>query len=285
MSFVALLLVAQSAWTSSPQAATIGDTIQLTRVVEVDEAVSGVSARPLERTNTLEPLRAPEVNLVAGRVSIRYWVALFEPGLHNLRMPDLEVTFAGGRVELVSGGFADVTVVPTLPEEVENVERRRPRAPVARSVRDFRAVFLFAGVAILSILLWAFFTRRVKPRPKFKTASPELIEPNVHDWLAAGESRAVASVASDNLRKVVALLIPSAHRALSTSEVIEVLKNERENWPLEELHSLLTVLEDASYSPIVGQELAALATSAHYLSQNLQELELERAHALDGTAD
>ena len=88
-------------------------------------------------------------------------------------------------------------------------------------------------------------------------------------WVAAGEGRAVASVATARLRQRIAALVPEADRALAVEECLEVLAQKRPQWPLRDLGELMQGLERARFAPAVPGDIAILADRVDMLLQSL----------------
>ena len=104
------------------------------------------------------------------------------------------------------------------------------------SSRGTRSVIpLLAGLAAAALVLaplhW-WWRRRGPAIPPAASPPPMRAEPPIERWADAGESRAVAATATARLRGAIAIRVPSAHRGLDTTAVVEQLRIDRPDWPL-----------------------------------------------------
>ena len=129
---LAAVLVQSAVWSVSPSGATVGDTIWVERTV-VATAGARARLRPMESTSVYEPLDAPVAVDSAGRIWIRYTVAVFEPGTHMLPMPAVELVFPDGTGRTVAGDTARVALASVLPEGDTRLEPK-PSVPWSQSL-------------------------------------------------------------------------------------------------------------------------------------------------------
>jgi hypothetical protein len=258
---VLLAAVQGPPWVASPQGATVGDTIVLERVVPVGPGTHG-RTRSLEPSDMVEPLGGPTIVPVPNGLRVRHTVALFGPGVHALSMPAIELVHPDGTLEVVHGDTALVRVTPVIPDSVETPVPMPSQAPLVRTLRrPGRAVapVLVVLVILVAWLAWWRRTAREVARPPEPVAVPEL---PLMRWLAAGERRAVASVAVHRLRSAVAVAVPEADHAATASEWQETVAAARPTWPVAELADILRALERARFAPLGADDLVELVDRA-----------------------
>ena len=133
---------------------------------------------------------------------------------------------------------------------------RAPPSPAAR-----------AGRAPARPLHW-WWRRRGTPRPRPALALLGEAGPPLDRWADAGESRAVASVAAQRLRSLIAARMPSAHPGLDTEDVLRVVAP-RTDWPLGELADLLARWTRRASARRAFPDAVGLARSADELAPRL----------------
>ena len=273
----ALMVVQPTAWEVTPQEASVGDTLVLERVVVVNDPTAEVSLIPLESSELVEPLRDPEVLRGGTGFVVRYTVALFAPGDHTVPMPDLELAYSDGRTGTLPGGQVFVTVAALLPEGDSLPPPRGLREPVLRAVtRSFPVVLLVVAV-LMSTVVWGLVRKRPPQRPEWERVEDGDATLPLMRWIAAGEHRAVATVAMHRVRDRVAELVPQADQSLHIEEWLKVTREHRPEWPLRELADVMRTLERASFAPAIPSDVIALADAAEVLLQSLEPAEVEQA--------
>ena len=78
------------------------------------------------------------------------------------------------------------------------------------------------ALALLAPVHW-WWRRRGRPHPRRRSRRPDCREPPLDRWADAGESRAVASVATARLRAQIATRMPAAHAGLDTEDVLRAV--------------------------------------------------------------
>jgi hypothetical protein len=128
-------------------------------------------------------------------------------------------------------------------------------------------VLLVLAGALLAPLHW-WWRRRGTPRPR-PAPSPgaDQVAP-LERWADAGESRAVAAVATGRLRGLIADRMPEAHTALDTEALLRVV-DRRADWPLAELGDVLRSLDEARFGNASFPDAIGLARWADELSPRL----------------
>lgn len=253
------LLAAQgpgAGWRATPARPTVGDTVRLARRVP---APAGATLRPepLRATDRITPLAPPIIHADSGGFTVTYVIAPFVTGRVAIAMPPVQVIDLSGATTTVLGDSALVDVVSVLPD----TGHPAPRAsvgPYRRPVR--RAAPLVIALALAVMLLagwWAWRLRTGRPRPP-AGPPPVVPSPPIDRWLAAGEPRAVAALATERLRGGIERLVPHATRALASGELLAVLEAERPGWPLREIREMLAALDRARFAPLAADDAGEL---------------------------
>ena len=201
---VALLLFMMQAqvWTVAPSFVTVGDTVRVTRRVSAPPDVRS-AVLPLAPTDDYVPLSSPIVAYSEGDVVVRYVLAFFDTGVHPVVMPDLELSFGDGSVDVVPGDTAWVTVSSVLPSEGDMPPPKASLGPFARSERNLTPAILIAAVLLVSLVIWALLRRRTTERPLWSGSAQQPIEVPLQQWIMAGESKAAVGVVYDRLRDAI----------------------------------------------------------------------------------
>ncbi len=277
MLIAASLLVWQVAlWHADPNRVTVGDTVVLEREVVVADPAASLHLQPLASSDLLESLAAPQLVRAADGFVARYTLAVFQPGEHTIEMPDLELAYPDGRTETLVGGPAFLTVVSVLPDSDSLPPLRAFRPPVMRNVtRSIPTALLVMSVVALTTV-WGAVRRKSQPRPEWERVE-DADDPPVMRWIAAGEHRAVATVAMHRVRNGVARLLPQAGQSLHIEEWLQVIETQRPDWPLRELGDVMRTLERASFAPAIPSDVIALADEAEMLLQSLEPKEAEQS--------
>ncbi len=266
----ALLLALQAAqpWVIAPPAPTVGDTVAVERLVTLG-ADARLRAEPLASSLLLEPLGEPVVLRVDSGVRVRYTLALFEPGRHAVEMPPVEVLYRDGRVDQIPPDTAWITVAAVVPAGDSLPPPRGSLAPLARFPTRRLPLLLLTSLVLVGAGLWALVRRRRPPMPAPAPAAPGRAVAPLARWMAAGEARAVATLAADRLRACIAALEPRADRRLSAEECIARLDAVRPEWPVRTLAELLRGLERAQFAPAVASDVGALVAQVDELVADL----------------
>jgi hypothetical protein len=262
-------------WEARPGGVTVGDTVYLTRTLP---AVPGVRVRPqpLARTPAVEPLTDPIVEQQAELATVRYVVALFEPGEQRIAMPAVELLYPDGNSETVLGDTAVVMVSSVLPAGDSLPVPRPSLAPVPRPVRSRAPFLLLLGLVALGSGAWAMARRRVRPRPGAPGDGAPPVGPPLQAWVEAGELRAAAASVTERLRRALEGLEPGAGAGLPTDALLAVLRLRRPSWPLSEIEELLHALERARFAPAVPDDVLILEEQAADLAERLAQPEPAR---------
>jgi hypothetical protein len=259
---VVLTLAQGLAWRAAPAGATVGDTIVLERVVPAAAGARG-RTRGLDASELVEPLGVPEILPVPDGLRIRHRVALFAPGIHALAMPAIELLHPDGAVEVVLGDTAFVRVAAVIPDTLATPAPMPSQGPIGRPARrPWRAAVPVAVVVLLTGLWLAWRLRSRREVVADATPDAAAADLPLMRWLAAGERRAVATIAVHRLRATVAGQVPDAARASSVAEWAAAVAAARPDWPVDEVADILRALERARFAPLGADDLAELVDRA-----------------------
>jgi hypothetical protein len=252
----------------SPPAPTVGDTITVVRTIQ---AAADVRARPQPLGSSLlvEPLADPVVVRSGPGITIRYTLALFEPGRHPLGLPSVELVYRDGRVDQLRGDTVWITVRSLLPKTDSLLEPKGSLGPVSRFPTRTTPLLVMVAVVVTTVGGWVTVRRRLKPAGEPPVAAGVEATAPLMRWIAAGEGRAVAAVAADRLRSRIAALSPEASRALSAEECIRILEERHPDWPIRELSDVLHGLERARFAPAMPGDVALLVDRVDSLMDSL----------------
>jgi hypothetical protein len=259
-------------WVAAPARPTVGDTIWLEREIPLPAGWQ-VRAGKLEPREDVEPLGDPVVLRSPAGWVVRYGLAVWTPGSHTLTLPPLWRIGPDGRTDSSAGGAASVVVASVLPDTLKAPDPRGPLGPLRLERRNAGPPVVAVLVSI-GLLAAGVAARRRPPRP-VPPAPPVPLEREVPDarWLTAGEPRAVATRATWRLRAALTRAVPGAHPALDTHECLGVLERARpgalSGARLGELRDVLEQLDRVAFASAEGTDVAALATRARRLAQEL----------------
>jgi len=265
-----------AAWTVVPTAVTVGDTVEITRRVTAESGVMPQAAS-LQADAIVQPLDVPVIAYSEGTVVVRYEVALFEPGVHGVAMPDIELIYPDGGLVTVPGDTAWITVRSVLPQGDSSPAPRPSLGPIARSRAELGFVILPLLTVLAVTVLWGIRRRRPKERPTWRPGSGKRVEAPVVQWARAGELRAVVSAVTDRLRESIERALPLARRQLSTEECLKIIAQQQPNWPMREIDGVLRALDQARFSPAVPSDIVQLAQRAGNLSSSLARTTAEES--------
>jgi hypothetical protein len=260
------LLAAQgpgAGWQATPARVTVGDTVRLARRIP---APAGATLRPepLAANDRITPLAPPVVETDSGGFTVTYTIAPFATGEVAIAMPPVQVIDLSGATTTVLGDSALVDVVSVLPD-TGHAAPRASVGPYLRPVRRAAPLILALAFAIMLLAGWWAWRLRTGRPPAPAGPPPTVPAPPIDRWLAAGEPRAVAAVATERLRAGIERLVPHATRALATDELLVVLEAERPGWPLRDLREMLGALDRARFAPLAADDAAELVEQTEEL--------------------
>jgi hypothetical protein len=130
-------------------------------------------------------------------------------------------------------------------------------------------IFLLLAIAILTPIHW-WWRRRGTPGRKPAGAQPAgLARAPLERWADAGESRAVAAVATARLRHARAGRLPGALTSLDTEAVLDHVARQRPDWPVADLGLVLRGLDQARFGTGALPDALQLARRAAELEPRL----------------
>lgn len=253
-------------------APSIGDTIWVRRTVRLP-AGHTVRAADWEPADPIQLLGRARVTVTGDTAEIAYPVVLWRPGRHVVELPGPLLLGPGGMVDSLREERIALEVRSVLPPApADSALSPQPRASlVERRVVSFAplaVLWLASLVLLLPAHLW--WRRRGKPtRAAAMTLLPEALEPPVARWADAGEHRAVANVATAQLRAALAERVPAAHPGLDTERVLAELAAARPGWPLEDLGAVLRSLDDLRFGGTPSSEALELSRSSLELRERI----------------
>jgi hypothetical protein len=150
---------------------------------------------------------------------------------------------------------------------------RLPVQPAARIVPRFvtsplpvLALLALAG-GLFAVLVWLWRRRGPPLRPV--TVAPDPPPPEIGSWIEAGEFRAVAALATREIRRVMARLVPAAQPGLDTYRLGVVLAEHRPAWPVAAITATLWELEQTAYGDVEPEDALELFERARDLTESL----------------
>lgn len=250
-------------------APTVGDTIWVTQTVSVP---AGITLRPADWNppDPIERLGAPRVALRGDSADVAYPIVVWRAGPITVSVPGPLLLGQGGRIDSAPPRPVELRVASVLPAQPIESIAPQPRADfIPRTTLSLAPLLILLLVAalVLAPLHW-WWRRRGSPRPRPSLALLGTVAPPLDRWADAGETRAVASVAAQRLRSVIAARMPDAHQGLDTEDLLRVL-GRRHDWPLGELTDLLRSLDEARFGDAAFPDAVGLSRWADELTPRL----------------
>jgi hypothetical protein len=249
---------------------TVGDTIWVARTVAVP---AGATLRPADwdAPEPIERLGAPRVTARGDSAEIAYPIVIWKPGALTVQVPGPLLLGAGGRIDSLAPEPVVVRVGSVLPAvSADSGIAPQPRADFVprTSTSPVPLLVLLGLTALLLAPLHWWWRRRGRPQPRPALPAPGMRVPPLDQWADAGESRAVASVATSRLRALIAARMPAAHPGLDTQDLLRTVAG-RFDWPLTELADLLRSLDEARFGQVPFPDATGLARWAEELAPRL----------------
>lgn len=250
---------------------TVGDTIWVRRSVRVPPGQT-VRAAEWEPTDPVQLLGPPTMTVTGDSAEIAYAVVLWRPGLHIIDLPGPLLLGPSGTVDSLSDERVRLAVRSVLPQVPDSALSPQPRASLVTrrlvTLAPLAVLWLVAFILLLPLHLW--WRRRGKPgRAPTLPVSPDALEPPLARWADAGEHRAVANVATAQLRAALAERVPAAHAGLDTDRVLAELAAARPGWPLDDVGALLRSLDGIRFGVTPSTQALGLSRSSMELRQRL----------------
>jgi hypothetical protein len=250
--------------------ATVGDTVWLGRSVRVPAGYT-VRAGDWEPSDPFELLGRARVVVSGDSARITYPLVVWRPGRHELELPGALLLGPGGTVDSLRGQRTSLDVRSVLPPSDTTLSPQPAASLVERRVVTLApmvALWALSVVLLLPLHLW--WRRRGKPtRTAAPTPRPDALEAPLSRWADAGEHRAVASLATAQLRAALADRLPAAHMGLDTERVLAEVAAARPEWPLEDFGTVLRSLDDVRFGAAPSGQALDLSRSSMALRERL----------------
>jgi len=249
---------------------TVGDTIWVTRTVRVP---AGHTVRPADwqPSDPVQLLGRPTVVIKGDSAEIRYPVVLWRPGQHTIDLPGPLLLGPSGSVDSLGEEKVRLEIRSVLPAAADSLSPQPRASLVNRGIATpgpLALLWLVTGILLIPLHLW--WRRRGKPgRVTPPLVRPDALEPPLVRWADAGEHRAVANVATAQLRAALAERVPAAHPGLDTDRVLAELAAARPGWPLDDVGALLRSLDDIRFGVTPSSEALGLSRSSVELRHRL----------------
>lgn len=246
----------------------IGDTIWVRRTVRMP-AGHTVRATNWEPSDPVQLLGPPRVVVAGDSAEIAYPVVLWRPGRHILDVPGPLLLGPGGTVDSLRHQRFHLQVRSVLPPTAaDSALSPQPRASLvprqAVSPVPLILLWLTSLALLLPVHLW--WRRRGRPgRAPPLVPATDTLDSSLARWADAGEYRAVAHVATAQLRTALAARVPAAHPGLDTERLLAELAATRPEWPLAEIAALLRSLDNVRFGVVPAAEALALSRSTMLL--------------------
>ena len=253
-----------------PAAPTVGDTIWVARTVAVPP---GTTLRPADwdPPDPIQRLGPPRITPHGDSTDVAYPIVIWRAGPLSVDVPGPLLLTEGGRIDSVPPRPQQLTIASVLPAATPPESLApQPRAdfvPRTTVTAVPLLILLIVSGLLLAPLHW-WWRRRGTPRPRPALTLLSDTPAPLNRWSDAGESRAVAAVATRRLRSAIAARLPAAHTGLDTEGVLRVV-GQRADWPLAELRDLLRSLDEARFGQAAGPDAVELARRANELAPRL----------------
>jgi len=248
---------------------TVGDTVWVGRTVRIPAGYT-VRAGDWEPADPFQLLGRPRVVVSGDSASITYPLVVWRAGRHLVELPGALLLGPGGGVDSLPGQQTSVEVRSVLPAADTTLSPQPSASLVERHVVTLAPMLgLWAMTIVLLLPLHLWWRRRGKPN---RTPAPALhqgLEAPLSRWADAGEHRAVASLATAQLRAALAERLPAAHMGLDTERVLAEVAAARPEWPLEDFGSVLRSLDDVRFGAAPSAQALGLSHSSMALRERL----------------
>ncbi len=249
---------------------TVGDTVWVGRTVRIPAGYT-VRAGDWEPADPFQLLGRPRVVVSGDSARITYPLVIWRPGRHVVELPGALLLGPGGAVDSLPGQRTSLDVRSVLPQSDTTLSPQPSASLVQRHVVTLAPMLgLWALTVVLLLPLHLWWRRRGKPtRAATPAPRPEALEAPLSRWADAGEHRAVASLATAQLRAALADRLPAAHMGLDTERVLAELAAARPEWPLEDFGSVLRALDDIRFGAAASSQALGLSRSSMALRERL----------------
>ena len=248
----------------------VGDTVWVGRTVRIPAGYT-VRAGDWEPADPFQLLGRARVVVYGDSARIAYPLVVWRPGHHVVELPGALLLGPGGTVDSLAGERTSLEVRSVLPPGDSTVSPQPSAALIERHVVTLAPMMGLWAVTIVFLLpLHLWWRRRGRPtRAAAPFPRPEALEAPLSRWADAGEHRAVASLATAQLRAAMADRLPAAHMGLDTERVLAEVAAARPDWPLEDFGSVLRSLDDIRFGATASSHALGLSRSSMALRERL----------------
>ena len=251
---------------------TVGDTIWVQRTIAL---LAGATIRVADwdAADPVERLGPARVTPRGDSADIAYPIVVWRAGPVAFDVPGPLLLGVAGRIDSLPPQPVSLQVASVLPRvPPDSTLAPQPRADfVPRTSLSLGPVLLLLTVTALALAPLHWWWRRRGPARHRPVLPPPLAKEPLERWADAGESRAVASVATTRLRGLIAARMPAAHPALDTEGLLRAVAG-RLDWPLAELGDVLRSLDEARFGKAAFPDAVGLARWADELAPRLVQV-------------
>lgn len=201
---IALALVLQVQTQGPTQAPSVGDTIWITRTVEIAprETVHPGTWQPPEPVEVVGP---PRVTVRGSTAEIAYPVTVWRAGTHKIEIPGPLLLGPGGKADSLPPYVTTIDIRSVLPNvPADSTIAPQPRAEyVPRLIVSWWPLAVLLALAIILLVPLHWWWRRRGKSVALAPTVPRPMEPPVEQWAAAGERRTVISLGAARLRAAI----------------------------------------------------------------------------------
>ncbi len=265
---IRVLLLLLQAQASPP---TVGDTIWLERTVDVPPGAE-VRAAAWEPESPISLLGKPEVRRSGGSATVVYPAVAWAAGTQTIEVPGPIIILHDGSTDSLPPETRTIEVASVLPSGA--APDKIPVQPEAGIVSErvhspwpVIAAVLVAGLLLAPLAWW--WRRRGPVVPVAAPSTAEAVVP-VAEWTEAGEPRAVAAIAAHGLRAAIVARLPGAGPGMVTARLVRVVEEQRPQWPVAEIATVLRGLDAAQFAERPADGVADLTTRAGELRRKLE---------------
>jgi hypothetical protein len=252
---------------------TVGDTIWVERRIP---APAGAEARAPAWTpeGDIELLGTPVLRREGDQLVLAFPLVAWQPGSHVVMVPGPVLIRRDGHTDSLPPERQTFEVASILPagRDAASLPIQPPASLVPRRVVTPVPVLATIALAGGLIALMGAIRRRRGPLLQAPAAPPSTAQADVVAWIESGEPRAVAALATRQLRHTIASLVPSAQAGIDRRRLDRILAEQRQTWPVAAISAVLAELEGAGFGDTDVADLRDLYERARDLSESLPRI-------------
>ena len=251
----------------SPESVTVGDPFRVVIRVRAprgtvldfpDSPDTAFAVEPLDRV-----VIADAGDTTAVEMTATYRLAAWDVGRRSLRFEDILTTLDGDTRRIAVGRDLAVFVETVLPADTAQRVPRPPRPVYEFGLPWWWWLAVVASVLALAGLFWWWWRRRPKGAvpavDPYVVATRAFARVDALGLLAAGETGQHITLCTDILRDYLAAARPAARTALTTGELLQLLRADR----AVPLTRLARLLHDADLVKFARRRMTAQLAVAH----------------------